>query len=166
MNIWFGANDATLPMRPQSIPIEKFKANLNTMIDMLRDEKSPHYNPSTVITLFSCPPICKEQRQEHVTEQWGPGIELDRTPERTRHFAQAAGEVAKQRQVGFVDVYAAMMVAAGPDPDQGLRQFFWDGLHLTAAGYKIVVDAFHAYMQEEHTDLLPDNLPKVFPLWE
>lgn len=153
-------------MRSQSIPLDGFKANLNTMIDMLRDEKSPHHNPSTIITLFSCPAICKTQRQEHVLEQWGPGIELDRDPERTRQFAQAVGEVAKQRAVGFVDVYGNMMAAAGPNPEEGLRQFFWDGLHLTAAGYKVVIEAFNAYVQKEPGELLPDNLPKVFPLWE
>lgn len=153
-------------MRDQSIPLERFKGNLNKMIDMLRNDKSPHYNPSTVITLFSCPPICKAQRQEHVLEQWGPGVELDRDPARTKQFAEAAGEVAKERGVGFVDVYGAMMAAAGPNPDESLRQFFWDGLHLSAAGYKVVVDAFLAYIQKEHQELLPDSLPKVFPLWE
>ncbi|KAK9894680.1 SGNH hydrolase [Cystobasidium minutum MCA 4210] len=166
INLWFGANDATLPMRDQSIPVERFKANLNKMIDMLQDEKSPHYSPSTVITLFSCPPICKAQREEHVLAEWGPGIKLDRDPARTKTFAEAAGEVAKERKVGFVNVYAAMMAAAGPNPDENLRQFFWDGLHLSAAGYKVVSDAFFAYLQKEHQDLLPDNLPKVFPLWD
>lgn len=136
------------------------------MINALRDDKSPHYNPSTVITLFSCPPICKPQRQEHVLAEHGPGIELDRDPERTRQFAEAVGEVAKERGVGFVDVYGAMMAAAGSNPEENLRKFFWDGLHLTAAGYKVVSDAFLAYIKKEHQDLLPDNLPKIFPLWE
>lgn len=153
-------------MRSQSIPLDRFKANLNTMIDMLLDAKSPHHSPNTVITLFSCPPICKAQREEHVLEQWGPGIELDRDPARTKQFAEAAVEVAKQRGVGFVDVYGAMIAAAGSYPEENLRQFFWDGLHLSAAGYKVVTNAFNAYIQKEHPELLPDSLPKVFPLWE
>jgi lysophospholipase L1-like esterase len=48
-------------------------------------------------------------------------------------------EVAEKRKVGFVNVYEAMMQAAGSDPEQGLRKLLSDGLHLTAAGYQVRV---------------------------
>jgi lysophospholipase L1-like esterase len=126
-------------MRPQSIPLEQFKANLNKIIDALKDPQSPYYSLNTVITLVSCPPLSMVQRQEFVLETHGPGITLDRSPERTKAFAYASGEVAKERGVGYVNAYDAIMAAAGPDPDNGLRKFFSDGLHLTAEGYKVSI---------------------------
>lgn len=138
ISIWWGANDATLPMRSQSIPLQQFKDNIERMIDMLQSKDSPHYSGSqTSIILFSCPPICVSQRKEDVAARLGPGIELDRSAERTKQFAEAMGQVAEKRKVGFVNVHDAMMQAAGPDPEQGLRKLLSDGLHLTAQGYQV-----------------------------
>lgn len=142
VSIWWGANDATLPMRSQSIPLDKFKANIEQMIDMIFSKDSPHYSPDTTIILFSAPPICVSQRKEDVAARLGPGIELDRTAERTKEFAYAMKEVAEKRKVGFVNVYEAMMQAAGSEPEQGLRKLLSDGLHLTAAGYQVRVGMY------------------------
>lgn len=136
ISIWWGANDATLPMRTQSIPIEEFKDNLNKFIDMFRSESSPHFSPGTTIFLLPPPPISISQRKEDVLAKWGHE-NLDRTFERTKQFAEAVREVAEQRQVVFVPLFDNMMAAAGPDPDNGLRQFLSDGLHLTPAGYQV-----------------------------
>jgi lysophospholipase L1-like esterase len=51
-------------------------------------------------------------------------------------------EVAEKRKVGFVNVYEAMMQAAGSEPEQGLRKLLSDGLHLTAAGYQVRVGMY------------------------
>ncbi|CAD6574173.1 MAG: hypothetical protein CYPHOPRED_005314 [Cyphobasidiales sp. Tagirdzhanova-0007] len=164
INIWWGANDATLPMRPQSIPVAEFKKNLNALIDMLQSPDSAYYSPDTIIILLSPPPICVPQRQEEVRRLWGD-VKLDRTAERTKEFADATEEVAKQRRIGFVPVFDAMMAAAGPSPDEGLRKLLCDGLHLTATGYQVVTDAFMKVIQRDYTDIAPDNMPRIFPEW-
>lgn len=124
-------------MRTQSVPIEEYKANLNALIDMLRDPSSEFYAPDTVIIILSPPPVCIPQRAADVRQRWGPDVELDRSAERTRQFAVAAQEVASDRNVGFVPVYDEMMQAAGPDPDEGLPRLLSDGLHLTPEGYQV-----------------------------
>lgn len=139
LSLWWGANDATLPIRTQSVTRQVFKENLRKMIAMVQQPQSPYYHPGTRIIVFSCPPVCIEQRREDVKRRFGPGIELDRTAERTRDFAVAAGEVAEEMRVGFVNVYDKMMEAAGPKPEKGLRKLLSDGLHLTAAGYEVGV---------------------------
>ena len=104
---------------------------------MLRSSSSAFYSPDTIIIILSPPPICAPQRREDVRNRWGE-VELDRTPERTKEFARAAEEVAKELNVGFVPVFDAIMTAAGPDPDVGLQRYFTDGLHLTASGYQVM----------------------------
>ena len=168
-------------MRPQSIPVAEFKKNLNALIDMLQSPDSAYYSPDTIIILLSPPPICVPQRQEEVRRLWGD-VKLDRTAERTKEFADATEEVAKQRRIGFVPVFDAMMAAAGPSPDEGLRKLLCDGLHLTATGYqvtkavsftseadtslmKVVTDAFMKVIQRDYTDIAPDNMPRIFPEW-
>lgn len=125
-------------MRSQSIPLDQFKDNIDAMIDRITSKDSPYYSPDTTIILFSCPPICESQRKEDVAARLGPGIELDRSAERTRDFAYAMKEVAEKRKVGFVNVFDAMMKAAGSDSETGLRRLLSDGLHLTAQGYQVI----------------------------
>lgn len=109
------------------------------MVGLLRSPDSAHYSPSTKIIILSCPPVAIAQRAEDVERKWGPGIPLDREAERTKQFADAAQEVALELKTGFVDVYGEIMHAAGPDPEEGLRKYLSDGLHLNADGYQVRV---------------------------
>lgn len=165
LNIWWGANDATLPIRTQSLPIERFKANLRSMVDLLRSENSPHYSPSTEIIILSCPPVAIAQRAEDVERKWGPGIPLDREAERTKQFADAAQEVALESKTGFVDVFGEIMRAAGPDPEEGLRKYLSDGLHLNSDGYQVVYQALTKVVERDFPDLAVEKVPRLFPDW-
>lgn len=124
-------------MRPQYVTIDRYKANLHFFIDLLQNPKSPYYSPDTVILITSPPPISGPMRLLDAQRKWGPDVQLDRDPQRTEEFAIAAGQVARDKGVGFVNVWTAMMHAAGPDKEAGLRQFLSDGLHLTPAGYQV-----------------------------
>lgn len=59
----------------------------------------------------------------------------DRDAERTRLFAVAVIEVAKEAGVPVVDCWTRINEAAQRD---GLGKYLADGLHLTAAGYELV----------------------------
>jgi hypothetical protein len=123
-------------MRTQSIPLSEFKQNLVKFIEMLRSPNSEHYSPDTTIFLISPPPICVPQRAADVERRFGPGLELDRSFERTQDFAKAVKEVAQECKVSYVPAFEAIMHAAGPDYDTGLPKYLSDGLHLTPAGYQ------------------------------
>lgn len=167
MTMWWGANDACLPKRTQSIPVSEFKQNLNTFIDMIQSPKSPFYHPECTMFILSCPPICIPQRFEDVQRRFGLQSldDLDRTFERTQEFAEAAKLVAEQRGVAYVPVFEAFMKKAGEDVETGLRRLFVDGLHPNPAGYQVAFEALHAVITSNHPELLSENTERHFPDW-
>ena len=104
MLIWFGANDAALPPSPQSVrrshlpsstprsrlqlTIPEFKANLHTILDLLRSPSSPYYSPSTKFLLLTPPPVDAPVRNHELATRDYPRPP-DRDSERTRSFAEA-----------------------------------------------------------------------------
>jgi lysophospholipase L1-like esterase len=138
ITIWWGANDACLPERTQSIPLTEYKQNLRDFITMLRSPESEHYSPDTTIFLISPPPICEPQLLAAAERYFGPGYGLDRSFERTQDFARAAKDVAQECKVAYVPAFEAIMHAAGHEFNTGLPKYLSDGLHLTPAGYQVI----------------------------
>ena len=133
--IWFGANDAALPIRDQPVPLERYKANLSKLIWMVRSPDSPRYSPATRVVLMT-PPPCN-------TEQWGsrqaaqsPPRPNDRDFATTRTYAEAAMEVGVKEGVAVADVWTKVFDAAGRE-EKELKRFLTDGLHLNTDGYKV-----------------------------
>ena len=135
--IWFGANDAALPIRDQHVPLDRYKANLSKLIWTVRSPDSPRYSPDTRVVLMTPPPVN--------TEQWGarqaaqsPPRPNDRDFATTRTYAEAAVEVAAREGVAVVDLWNKIYEAAGKE-EKKLRRFLTDGLHLNADGYQVRV---------------------------
>ncbi|ORY78422.1 SGNH hydrolase [Leucosporidium creatinivorum] len=160
--IWFGANDAALPPSPQALTIEEFKANLHTLISLVRSPTSPHYSPSTKILLITPPPVDAEVRGADLMARDPPRVP-DRDAERTRQFAEAVKEVGKEAEIPAVDAWSRINEAA--ERDGGLTKYLNDGLHLTAEGYKLVTvgvsEAIHEFISELHWD----HIEQTFPHW-
>ncbi|KAG5647864.1 hypothetical protein DXG03_007788 [Asterophora parasitica] len=134
LTIWYGANDSTISSSPHHVPLEKFASNLREWIDLVHSPNSPHYSPTTRIILISPPPVNADMRRADV-ESRNPPQKLDRDFEYTRKYAQAVREVAKDKNVGFTDVWTVLYEAAGKD-EESLRKYLTDGLHLNRDGYQ------------------------------
>lgn len=188
VTIWFGANDATLPMRPQHLPLAKYKQNLDHYITSLLSSESPFYQPAASVLLITPPPICQSLIDE-VKLQYPPERRwVDRTLDNTRTYKDAVLEVVerarsspslkKDRQTGkarvaVADVWKALFDATGgeqPGADaEALRPFFTDGLHMTPEGYAVVFDEVIRVIRSEFAGLDPEDqssLPLRPPHWD
>ncbi|BGP13668.1 hypothetical protein JCM10213_002236 [Rhodosporidiobolus nylandii] len=163
LTIWFGANDATLPPSPQSITLERFKENLRTIVSLLHSPSSPYYSPSTQILFITPPPVDAETRNNELASR-DPPRAPDRDAARTRDFAKAVEEVAKELKAPCVDVWTAIDEKAKEAPE-GLKRYLSDGLHLTVEGYMVVTAAVIETIQRDLPHLHWDNLEQTFPHW-
>lgn len=148
--IWFGANDATLPVRSASLPIEQYKDNLHCIISQIASPASPHYQPHAHIVLITPPPVGIAIRKADVLRRLGPGLPFDRTTERTKSFADACKQVGAEAQAAgvrlsvldaYTPVYEAAMVEGNGDAELGYVKYLSDGLHMTADGYQVCHNA-------------------------
>jgi lysophospholipase L1-like esterase len=125
-----GANDAVLPFTKQHVTRDRFKHNLAHMINMIRDPASPYHSPSTHIILINAPPILEATRQAAMIAKWklfgchGPSPKLNVAKDRTKSYAEASKEVATEQNVPVVDLWTALVQAAGSDNEDALLPFF------------------------------------------
>ncbi|GAA5854754.1 hypothetical protein JCM5353_007618 [Sporobolomyces roseus] len=161
--IWFGANDAALPTSPQHATLDDFKANLLTILDLVRSPSSPYYSPSTVPVLITPPPVDSNVRNNELTSRIPPRVP-DRDSEMTRLYAEAVKQVGQEQKVHVVDVWTAIDTKA--KEAGGLAKYLSDGLHLTAEGYEVVTYEIARLIIEQLPELHWEKLPQVFPHWE
>lgn len=182
VTIWFGANDACLPVGPTHLPIEKYSANLKHYVDSLLNPKSAYYQPNAHVLLITPPPICKAQRDEHKLQYLPQNRWQDRTLANTALYKDAVLSVvqearannlfarienkARKSKVAVVNVFDRILEEAGSEDDEDLRPFFTDGLHLTEKGYAIVFEEVMKVVKAEFAGLDPEDqsvLPLRFP---
>ncbi|GAA6059519.1 hypothetical protein JCM10212_006017 [Sporobolomyces blumeae] len=163
LTIWLGANDAALPPSPQHVSIPDFKANLVTILNLVRDPSSPYYSPETIPVLITPPPVDADTRNNELASRNPPRVP-DRDSERTRQFAVAVKEVATEQGVYCVDVWTAIddKIKSG---EGSMDKYLSDGLHLTADGYAVVTTEIAQLIIDHLPELHWDKLPQVFPHW-
>jgi isoamyl acetate esterase len=127
LTIWFGANDASLPPKTQHVPLPDFASGLTELITLVTSPESEYYSPDTRIILIAPPPFDPTTRE-------------DRRFEVTRQYAEAVKQVGTDQSVPVVDAFEDIWKAASEDLGR-LGNFFYDGLHLNEAGYKVKSDA-------------------------
>lgn len=175
-------------MRPQHLPLDKYKQNLDHYINSLLSPSSPHYQPAASVLLITPPPICPSLIDE-VKLQYPPERRwVDRTLDNTRTYKNAVLDVVERARsdttlkrdprsgkprVAVADVWKALFDATGgeqPDTDaEALRPFFTDGLHMTPEGYAVVFDEVIRVIRAEFTSLDPEDqssLPLRQPHWD
>ncbi|KAI8333364.1 SGNH hydrolase-type esterase domain-containing protein [Chlamydoabsidia padenii] len=133
MTIFFGANDAALPISFQHIPLTRFKTNLETMISAVKDSNSPYYNPNLRLLLITQPPLNEPQWKKTCDDNGGP---LNRTAESAKTYASMVKTVGQEQGIVVVDLWSKVMEQAAAQPN-GLEHFLFDGLHLNSNGYKV-----------------------------
>jgi len=156
VTIWFGANDACPPGSLQHVPLSRFSENLVTMVRAIKAPESPWYSPETKLLLITPPPIHVPSVRED--------IQLQRTFDVTRDYAEEVKKVGKAEDVPVVDAWTRVWEAAGQSTE-GVKAFLMDGLHLNNAGYGVVSAALEEVIVQEYPELHHESLPSTFPVW-
>lgn len=105
MTIWFGTNDAVLPSGKQHVPLDEYKTNLKTIVEMVQT-----HNPKTRIVFLTPGPMI-------------PRGNPYRSVERPLAYAQACIEVAEKLRLPCVNAYEAILEAAEGDDREHLAPF-------------------------------------------
>ncbi|RDL38147.1 putative IAH1 Isoamyl acetate hydrolytic enzyme [Venustampulla echinocandica] len=178
--ILLGSNDSRLPENSanQHVPLEEYRSNIKGILTypLVRS-----HNP--VIFLVTPPPINEVQLEQF--DRDGGNTVLSRHQSVTAQYAAAIRDLAeefKDQRVVLVDLWAALMkeaIALTPDyvegggllgsrergDSQGFRRLLTDGLHLTPAGYKVLLDTLLPLMGEGWTGDAA-KASWIFPAWD
>lgn len=129
VTVMFGGNEAGF-YRPQTngfaetprVDRAAFKAALGTTVDRLQAA-------GITVVLMTCPPMTERY--------WGMKLEAYRTKGinfLVKDYAQTMRDVAAEKKVELIDVYAAF------EQDCGRLEYFPDGLHPDARGHRVIAD--------------------------
>ncbi|KAH9857692.1 SGNH hydrolase [Lenzites betulinus] len=163
--VWFGANDASLPLIKQHVPLERYEANLAWFVHTLRSPESAYYSPKTHLVFMTAPPVQPSRWAAFLAQAFDRPAVLDRTLELSKVYAEAAKKVGEREGVPVVDIWSKIWEAAGETED-GLTPFLADGLHLTGKGYDVVYDALTTTIKEKIPELHYEKLQPTYPLWD
>lgn len=106
--VFFGSNDAAFPLPSgmgQSVPITEYKANLRQICAHIKG-----LSDTSRVVLVTPSPVFDEARRAYARRKWGSlaGNYPDRTNQRAQEYAEACIEVAKEMDVGVVDLWNAI----------------------------------------------------------
>ncbi|KAI9313689.1 SGNH hydrolase-type esterase domain-containing protein [Dichotomocladium elegans] len=131
ITLLFGANDSALPFTLQHVPLERYKANLAEMVNLIQSVTSPYYNPSLRIILITPPPLNEQQWLKRCQDKGDP---MNRIAADAARYAQAVRDIVQaqggNKAIAIADFWTRLTERAG---DQ-LADFLTDGLHLNAKG--------------------------------
>jgi lysophospholipase L1-like esterase len=151
--VWFGANDAAdAALNPrQHVPLDEYKRNLTAIVERIQKRCKN-------VVVLSPPPIHEATyRSNFIEPRQGKGAPLDRTLEASKTYATAAGEVAASAGCAFIDVWSKFQVAAsaasGSD-EQPWGKLFYDGLHLSDEGNRLLFKELLGGLRDCFPDLL------------
>lgn len=172
--IWFGANDCNRePTSGQYVPLERFKQNLIAIISHpLVKAQSPK------IILLTNPPV-EETIIGDLLREMGSTNETRKAKD-AADYASTVREVGKETKTPVLDVWAAFMEKTGwklgdavlpgskeSGKDLILSDLLYDGLHLSANGYRLVFDALVKLIIETWPEQNASKMPYSTKLpWE
>ncbi|CRG91873.1 GDSL esterase/lipase At5g62930 [Talaromyces islandicus] len=170
--LFVGANDSVVDRTSRHhVSIDDYKANLEHIVN---HPVTRLQNPK--IILVTPPPIC-EYQQTQVDKEKGFSF-LRRRSENTKKYAEACLDVASRMNLVGVDIWSAFMREAGWEEGQTLegsleapkneilQRLLYDGLHLTANGYRLLYKEVTDAIRQNFPDQTPENLPMIFSGWE
>jgi lysophospholipase L1-like esterase len=154
--LFFGANDATVPGHPTSVPVAEFQQNVEAMVLAAR-----RHNPSVAVVLLTPPPVW-EAALEAANAAKKKAMLKDRHNERTRQYADAVLAVGVKHAVPVVDAFA------GLEGGSTRREaYLVDGLHLSSQGNRRIFELFVATVETKLKGTwAPTSLKTRFPTWE
>lgn len=157
VTVFLGANDAADDFH--AVPLEEYAQNMARIVSFVRDEC--RVEPRCIFVL-SPPAVDAEawmvDRQrlygaEHVTRP-------NRSLERTKRYAAAAGAVAAELGASFCDLMTPMLAM---EPASQWKALLCDGLHLSDGGNDLVFNTLLAAVLAAFPELHPEELPMPVP---
>jgi lysophospholipase L1-like esterase len=175
--VFFGANDSSVPEAEnrQHVPLDEYLSNLEAIIS---HPSVTAHNPK--IVLIAPAPI-----DEHLV--WANDAAQGRTVISRKNavlkeYSEAVVALGGRLGVPVVDLWKAFMAKTGwteenwkqgeplvgsldVEQNQELVRLMHDGLHFNAAGYQVLFGEFLKVVRENITELAPENLPLLLPVW-
>jgi lysophospholipase L1-like esterase len=124
------------------VPLDHYRRNLHTMIRIMRER-----TPAMLVWASTTPVIDEDARREHA--KW---LDFDRGNDEVLRYNEVAREVMEIEKVPVNDLYAVVS-AHGPARLQN-----GDGVHYSAAGYRILGDAVADYLLKHLSDFQAKKL--------
>ncbi|KAJ0974095.1 hypothetical protein J5N97_016060 [Dioscorea zingiberensis] len=135
--VYFGGNDSMEPhpsgLGPH-VPLEEYKENMRIIAKHLKS-----LSETIRIIFLSCPPLNEETFRNRIST----GLQLVRTNELCRRYSEACIEVAKEMDVKVIDLFNAIQKR-----DDWADACFYDGMHFSAEGSKIVAEEILKVLKE------------------
>lgn len=107
----------------------------------------------------------------------GDPADNPRNTMRNLQYSKIVEKVAKELDVAFIDLWHLFLESVGwkegePIPgklgdksSKSIGHLLNDGLHFTGEGYRIWYDAVEKAIETKYPELIPTNLPFLFPEW-
>lgn len=134
MAIFFGANDGSLEVCPQHVPLDRYKSNVKALIDLVRNPDSIYYNPKMRLILITPPPMNEVQWDQHCLER--NNEKGNRSNESVRKYADCIKDIGRETNIPVADIWSTIMDKVDQE-NKHLSDFLLDGLHLNTNGYEV-----------------------------
>ncbi|SGZ49652.1 CIC11C00000004269 [Sungouiella intermedia] len=161
MYIFMGTNDAATTF--QHVPLAQYKENLDKMAKMVLDKG---------IKLIIVGPGLHDQALSTIARGDGDVTPPFSSSKETRIYADTAASVAHENSVPFIDLWTLFqnygkwtteeLLEGSPD----LHELLVDGIHFSPKAYELLYEELVATISATYPELLPDNLPSVFPNYD
>ncbi|KAJ9112549.1 hypothetical protein QFC19_000565 [Naganishia cerealis] len=157
--IHIGTNDATT-RGIQHLSVEDFTQNVRAILNHLKATQ-----PAAKIILLT-PSIVDVDAWAALGREQGMPSEFfeNRTTEAAKRIRDAVVEVAKEADVGVLDVWKLHEDAVN-NGELEFRELFSDGLHYTAKGYAYINKALLQLISTSLPSLSPDTMPEGFTMF-
>nr|CDS33527.1 isoamyl acetate hydrolyzing esterase 1 [Hymenolepis microstoma] len=142
--IFLGANDASF--RWQKVDIPEYKSNLRQMVSYLQSLKLEKLK----IFLITPPPMDENKKEPDCIALDRP---FTRTFENAKKYAEACLEVAMEKAVACVNIFAAIVA------QENWKDYLIDGLHFSRKGGMFLAEILSSILE----DFLPQKMN--FPEW-
>lgn len=164
--LFFGANDAALQPEPQHVPLPAYEANLERMIQTIRQK----HKKTIPIIVLTPPPV-----HETGWKQFRAIETSDRDNHVTRQYGLTAKAVASRHELcSVVDTWELLQ-----GDTENRANYLCDGLHLNEAGNRIVYNGLMDVIKKDFSSLAPmdeedgsgkygtkGGIPKEEKLWQ
>jgi lysophospholipase L1-like esterase len=144
ITVWLGTNDAVLVNGSNSemhVPVEEYKNNLVEVVKAFQSVA-----PDAGILMITPPHIGDETRAKYAAERTDAKRgRLDRSNAATGNYSHACVEVAMERKVPVLDLYAYFNAMPVATRDAMLV----DGIHFNAAGNEVVNEQIRSKIETE-----------------
>lgn len=163
--VFFGSNDSAFPLPSgmgQNVPIAEYKANLRQICAHIKD-----LSDTSRVVLITPSPVFDEARRAYARRKWGSlaGNYPDRTNQRAQEYAEACIEVAKEMDVGVVDLWNAIQRTKDWE-----TECLSDGFHLSPVGNQILLEELlkvlknASWVPNLHWESLPNDFdePSIY----